>query len=117
MTQMSGNNARLLPPEFAELEPFASRWCLPTEHERFAMRLGSTMEEMQSLYDAVTTRADEAMTYCDRFTLDDLPEDARNLLYLLFSMVAVSFPVECWGQPRVPDSGAAYLDLVVEPGP
>jgi hypothetical protein len=29
----------------------------------------------------------------------------------------VSFPVECWGQPRVPDSGAAGLDLLVEPGP
>jgi hypothetical protein len=27
----------------------------------------------------------------------------------------VSFPVEVWKQPRVPDSGAAYLDLVVEP--
>jgi hypothetical protein len=27
----------------------------------------------------------------------------------------VSFPVEVWKQPRVPDSGAAYLDLVREP--
>ena len=27
----------------------------------------------------------------------------------------VSFPVEVWQQPRVPDSGATYLDLVVEP--
>jgi hypothetical protein len=26
----------------------------------------------------------------------------------------VSFPVEVWKQPRVPDSGAAYLDLVRE---
>ena len=65
----------------------------------------------------ITPRADEAMTYCDRFPLDDLPEDATNLLHLLYSMVMVSFPVECWGQPRVPDTGAAYLDLLVEPGP
>jgi hypothetical protein len=27
----------------------------------------------------------------------------------------VSFPVEVWQQPRVPDSGAAYLDLLIEP--
>ena len=114
---MPDTSPRLLPPEFSDLEPFASRWCLATEHERFAMRLASTMDEMQALYDAVTPRADEAMTYCDRFPLGELPEDARNLLHLLFSMVAVSFPVECWGQPRVPDSGAAYLDLLVEPGP
>jgi hypothetical protein len=31
------------------------------------------------------------------------------------SLIMVSFPVEVWKQPRVPDSGAAYLDLVVEP--
>lgn len=107
----------LLPPAFAELEPFAATWCLPTEHERFAMRLASSMDEMQAFYDAITPRADEAMTYCDAFALDQLPPDATNLLHLLYSMVAVSFPVECWGQARVPDTGAAYLDLLVEPGP
>ena len=31
------------------------------------------------------------------------------------SLVMVSFPVEVWKQPRVPDSGAAYLDLITEP--
>jgi hypothetical protein len=33
----------------------------------------------------------------------------------MMSLVLVSFPVEVWQQPRVPDSGSAYLDLVVEP--
>ncbi len=107
----------LLPPEFSDLEPFAATWCLATEPERFARRLASDMPEMQAFYDAVTARAEEAMAYCDRFPFDDMPEDARNLLHLLYSMVMVSFPVECWGQPRVPDTGAAYLDLLVEPGP
>jgi hypothetical protein len=27
----------------------------------------------------------------------------------------VSFPVEVWRQPRVPDSGAAAMDQIVEP--
>jgi hypothetical protein len=114
MTQM---DTTLLPSEFSDLEPFAAKWCLPTERERYATRLASTMDEMQALYDAAMPRADAAMTYLDRFPLDDLPEDGVNLLHLLYSMVMVSFPVECWGQPRVPDSGAAYLDLLVEPGP
>jgi len=35
----------------------------------------------------------------------------------MYSMIMVSFPVECWGQGPVPDTGAAYLDLLVEPGP
>lgn len=107
----------LLPSEFSELELFASKWCLATEHERFAERMASSMDEMQAFYDAITARADEAMAYCDAFSLDDMPEDARNLLHLLYSMVMVSFPVESWGQPHVPDTGSAYLDLLVEPGP
>jgi hypothetical protein len=44
-----------------------------------------------------------------------LHEPERNLLLLMMSLVLVSFPVEVWQQPRVPDSGSAYLDLVVEP--
>ena len=107
----------LLPMEFSELEPFATTWCLATEPERFVARMASSMLDMQSFYDAVTVRAEDAMAYCDTFPLDDMPPDATNLLHLLYSMVMVSFPVECWGQPGVPDTGAAYLDLVTEPGP
>lgn len=106
-----------LPAEFSDLEPFAATWCLATERERYAERLGSTMDELQAFYDAVTARAGDAMAYCDQFPLDDLPEDARNLLHLLYSMVMVSFPVEAFGQPRIPDTGAAYLELLAEPGP
>lgn len=107
----------LLPEEFSELEPFASKWCLATERERYAERLGTAMPDMQAFYDAIMPRAEEAIAYCDKFPLDDMPDDARNLLHLLYSMVMISFPVECWGQARVPDTGAAYLDLVSEPGP
>ncbi len=107
----------MLPTQFSDLEPFAATWCLASEAERFAQRLAVPMDEMQAFYDAVTARAEEAMTYLDAFPLDDMPEDAVNLLHLLYSMVMVSFPVECWGQGPVPDTGAAYLDLLVEPGP
>jgi hypothetical protein len=107
----------LLPPEFGDLEPFAAKWCLATERERYAERLSSTMEEMQSFYDAFFPRAEEAIVYCDKFPLDDMPDDALRLLQLLYSLVMVSFPVEAWRQPHVPDSGAAYLDLVLEPRP
>ena len=46
---------------------------------------------------------------------DELPDDAEHLLQLVYSLVMVSFPVEAWRQPHVPDSGAAYLDLLIEP--
>jgi hypothetical protein len=107
----------LLPPEFAELEPFAPTWCLPTERERFAKRLATPMADQQAFYDAFFPRAEEAIAYCDRFPLDELPPDAERLLQLLYSLIMVSFPVEAWRQPHIPDSGAAYLDLLIEPIP
>ncbi|MGA8249488.1 MAG: hypothetical protein WBW75_01540 [Mycobacterium sp.] len=105
-----------LPTEFADLEPF-SDWCLDSEPQRYDKRLKSSMAQMQAFYDAIMPRAEEAITYCDKFPLDDLPEDVTNLMHLLYSMIMVSFPVECWKQPRVPDSGASTLDCVSEPVP
>lgn len=107
----------LLPGDFSALLPFAPAWCLATESERYAQRLASSMAEMHAFYNAIVPLAGPAIAYCDRFPLDALPEDAANLLHLLYSMVMVSFPVEAWGQPRIPDTGAAYLDLVNEPAP
>lgn len=106
----------LLPTEFADLEQF-SDWCLPTEAERYAKRLASSMAQMQAFYDAITPRAEEAISFCDKFPLDDMPDDVLNLMHLIYSMIMVSFPVECWKQPRVPDSGAATLDCLSEPVP
>ncbi|MBB5917353.1 hypothetical protein BJY24_006265 [Nocardia transvalensis] len=107
----------LLPAEFADLEPFAETWCLATESERYARRLASSMAEMQEFYDAITPRAEDVIAHCDRFPLDDLPDEVRNLLYLLYSMIMVSFPVEVWSQPWIPDASAASLECVVEPIP
>jgi hypothetical protein len=103
-----------LPGEFADLEPF-SDWCLEFERERYAKRLTSSMAEMQAFYDAAFPRLEAAMEYLDRYPFDALPEDASRLLWLCYSLVNVSFPIEVWRQPRVPDSGAAKFDQVVEP--
>ena len=107
----------MLPTEFADLEPFAAKWSLPTEHERYATRLASSMDEMQAFYDMAMPRAEAAIAYLDQFPLDDLPADALHLMRLLYALITISFAVEAWRQPHVPDSGAAYLDLVLEPNP
>ena len=104
-----------LPEEFADLERFTD-WCLPTEEERYQKRLSSTMAEMQDFYDTAFPRLEDVMEYCDaRFPLDGMPDDAKALIHMMQSLVNVSFPVEVWKQPRVPDSGAAYLDVIREP--
>jgi hypothetical protein len=104
----------ILPDKFAELEVFAD-WSLETEAERYAKRLASTMEEMQTFYDAAMPRLEDALGYLDALELNALPEDAKRLLWLVYSLVNVSFPIEVWRQPRVPDSGAAQFGMVVEP--
>ena len=81
----------LLPPEFAELERWAATWCLATEPERWAQRMRSTMPELQAFYDAFFPRAEEAIAWCDRFPLADLPADAERLLQLLHSLLLVSY--------------------------
>ncbi|MET0728668.1 MAG: hypothetical protein ABWZ76_10275 [Acidimicrobiales bacterium] len=107
----------LLPAGFADLEPFAAAWCLRTEPERWAQRLASSMEEMQAFYDACFTRAGDAIDYCDGFALDEMPEEAAQLLYLLFSLALVSYPVEVWRQPLPIDTGSARIDRIREPRP
>ena len=108
---------RLLPPEFSSLEPFARTWCLAHEPERYAKRLASTMDEMQAFYDAIFPRAEEAIAYLDKFPLQELPDDALRLLQLLYSLILVSFAVEIWRQPYIPDTGTAQFDLKLEPVP
>jgi hypothetical protein len=107
----------MLPPAFADLEQFAGKWCLASEPERYAERMASSMDEMQKFYDAFYPRVEEAIDYCDKFPLDDLPDDALHLLYLIYSLIMVSMPVDVWHQARVVDAGEAYFDRSIEPVP
>ena len=106
-----------LPAQFADLEPYVGTWSLATEPERYGQRLASSIDEMQEFYDAVAPRTEDAIVYLEQFPLDSLPDDATVLLHLIYSVIQVSFPVEVWRQPRVPDTGSASFDCIVEPAP
>ena len=75
------------------------------------------MAEMQAFYDAFSPRLEEAIDYCDKFPLDDLPDDALNLLQLVYSLVMVSMAVEIFGTQKPVDSADAVIDRVGEPVP
>jgi len=107
----------LLPSAFAELEDFAQTWCLPTEAERWNRRVSSSMAEMQRFYDAFFPRLEEAIDYCDKFSLDDMPEDAMHLLHLIYSLVMVAMAVEIFAQPTPTNSADAVMDRIGEPVP
>ena len=75
------------------------------------------MDEIQAFYDALMPRAEDAMQYLEKFPLDELPEDATRLLKLLYSLILMSFAVEIWKQPFIPDTGTAEFALKLEPNP
>ena len=104
-----------LPEGFPELELFVADWALPTRAQRYEARLSKPYEELVTFYDAVAPRAEEAIAYLNTLDINALPDDAERLLHLLYSMILVSYAVNVFKQNRIPDSGAAFFDMVAEP--
>ncbi len=95
----------LLPAQFTDLEPFAGAWALATQRERERKRAASTPEELKTLYNTLIPRLQPMLEYLNQFPLNNLPEDARRLLYLTLSFAEIAPFVECYGgQPHVPNS-------------
>lgn len=94
---------RVLPEQFADLEPFVNAWALATEAERQRKRLASTMEEMRAFYNALLPRMEAILSYLNQFAPDQLPEDAKRLFYLSLSLSKIAPAVELYQQPSVPD--------------
>ena len=107
----------LLPAAFEDLEPYAATWCLATETERFERRMASSIEELNEFYDAFFPRMEEAVEYCDKFDLDELPEDVLHLLQLIYSLIMVAMAVEVFAQTKTVDSADAVILRVAEPLP
>ena len=107
----------MLPSAFSELEKFAQRWCLATETERWNARITSTMPEMHEFYDAFFPRLEEAIEYCDKFPLDNLPDDALSLLRMIYSLIMVAMAVEIMHQPAPVSAADAVMIRTVEPVP
>ena len=104
-----------LPQDFSDLEPFVAEWALPTRAQRYDARLSNPYDELVAFYDAVAPRAEEAVEYLNRLDINELPDDASRLLHLLYSFILVSYAVNVFKQNRIPDSGAAFFDMVAEP--
>lgn len=107
----------LLPSAFAELEKYAQTWCLATESERWNARVNSTMPQLREFYEAFFPRLEEAIDYCDKFALDGLPDDALNLLHLIYSLIMVAMAVEVMHQPVPVDAADAVMVRSGEPVP
>jgi hypothetical protein len=93
---------RILPKGFEAIEEFASYWAVAGQNERRYQRCDTTFEEVQRFYNAVYPRADEAMTYLEKFPLRDMPGPEARLMRLVLSLAQASMAIEVQGAVRVP---------------
>ncbi len=91
-----------LPEEWKDLERFGA-WALPTETERSEKRLSSTMEEISEFYAAMHARMNAILPHLSRCDVNEMPEDAKQLLYLALSLAEIAPAVEWYNQPTVID--------------
>lgn len=90
-----------LPPAFADLEPLAQLWALPTFDARMQRRAAASMDEIRALYDALQPRAEAALVHLEGFPLNALPPAETRLMHLLFALTQAAMAVEMHGIPKV----------------
>ncbi len=83
----------ILPPAFADLEPFAG-WSLATEAERVDKRIHASPAEIRAFYDAMAPRMPAVLAWLDALPLSALPADAERLLWLTWSMAEAAMATE-----------------------
>jgi hypothetical protein len=104
-----------LPEAFSGLEPYVADWALATRKERYAARLDRPFADLEVFYDAMAPHAEAAIAHLDTLNINALPQGETRLLHLLYSFILVSYAVNVFNQNRIPDSGAAFFDMVAEP--
>jgi hypothetical protein len=97
-----------LPEGFEDLAPWAAQWAVPSERERYARRVGSTLPELEAFYQAVQPRLQAALDHLNTYPNDfaAVPEPQRRLAYLVMALMEISRAVEVW---RAPDVHATHF--------
>jgi hypothetical protein len=99
---------RLLPSEFADLEPLAATWGLSTEQARQARRVTSELDAVRAFYETMLPRMPAVFAYFDRIPhgdLDRLSPDQRRLYQLAAAFYEASHPIEMnWRRSDIDDA-------------
>ena len=103
-----------LPRPFRDLEKFVPEWTLATEIERGDKRRASSMEVITAFYNAVLPRFGEIMSHLNGVPAEGMPAEERRLMELGLTFVEMSFAMERFGQPDVPDAIEAHRLGTVE---
>ena len=86
-----------LPDAFQDLSPLLE-WALATEHERRAKRAASSMLELQSFYDAMLLRMDEALSFLAEIPAENPTDEVQTLFLLTTSLAEIAPAIEMYGE-------------------
>ena len=100
---MSDTATRFVLPHGYEDLAWLADWALPTERQRHGKRIGTPLDELQRVYDALLPRIENMIAHLDQFPVDALPPAEQNLMLLTLAFVEVSPSVELLHSPTVPD--------------
>jgi hypothetical protein len=83
----------MLPAQFRELEAYLD-WAQPGDEERARQRMGSTVEEITAMYQAVLPHFPEIMTHLGAVDPRAMSDEDRSLLCLVVGFVESADSVE-----------------------
>ncbi len=97
------DSSQTLPTGFQHLECWVADWVLPDTQARSDHRLASSMEAIQSFYDAMLPEAPRILELLAKSKLGELDRPEERLLALMLSFAEVTPAVEFYKQPAVVD--------------
>jgi hypothetical protein len=104
-----------LPPDFADLEPFAHLWIgLDKMESRYLARQDMPFDALKQFYDAAAPRLTDIMAYLDTFGTQALPLAEARLYRVALGLVEAAQAVEFFGAARLP--GAPFPHHVAVDG-
>ena len=95
-----------LPTQFADLEPYAAKWCFATDKERAEARIDADIETLRSFHAAVAPRMDAMIACFNAFPNDPaaLPPEAKRLYQLAQMVMEASPPIDLeWDSTDIED--------------
>jgi hypothetical protein len=99
---------RVLPSDFADLEPYVATWGLATEQQRQRQRVDSTLDADRAFYEAMLPRMPAVFAYFDRIPhgeIEQLEPADRRLFQLAAAFYEASHPVEMrWRRTDIDDA-------------
>jgi hypothetical protein len=98
------DNSMLLPSGFEDLNCFVEVWAQKTSEGRMNARCTASMADIQAFYDAMTERAEDALSHIETFPIDALPEDSARLFCLVLALAQAHIAIEIHRAVRAPNT-------------